>query len=90
VRFDGRAPVAVWSILKPRTSVMLNDPSEAQNCVTVNHFAIGAFDGGMGERGGRLKFPTMRWDGYCTGARLIRRAASPPPITRRYGCAVRT
>lgn len=47
VRLDGRAPCAVWSILKPRDSVAVDpdDPADAQNCVTVNHIFTGNLDG---------------------------------------------
>ena len=37
----GRAPIAVWAILKPRISVAIapDDPADGQNCVAVNYSA---------------------------------------------------
>jgi hypothetical protein len=44
LRLDGDAPLALWSILKPRDSVTVGAPPEtglAQGCVTVNYVLAG-------------------------------------------------
>jgi hypothetical protein len=56
VRLDGKAPIAVWSLLKPRSSVALDpdDPANAQNCISVNYFIIGSFERGIAHCGDGL------------------------------------
>lgn len=53
VRREGKAPIAVWSILKPRESVTFkpDDASDAQNCVTVNYVVVARLFEGMAHVG---------------------------------------
>jgi hypothetical protein len=47
LRIEGEHPIAVWSILKPRSSVIIDAPVEsglAQDCVTVNYVIAGAWN----------------------------------------------
>jgi hypothetical protein len=50
VRLDGKYPLAVWSILRPRTSVTVDAPVETglmQDCVAVNYVLAGVLPPGM-------------------------------------------
>jgi hypothetical protein len=44
MRLDGKEPVALWSILRPRDAVLANPdhPRDEQDCVCVNYVALGA------------------------------------------------
>jgi hypothetical protein len=81
VRLDGKAPVAVRSILKPRVAVAADpdDLSLAQNCITVNYFVIGSLEQGGAHHGEglwTLEIPdrALAWlgDSWLLGS-------SPPP-----------
>lgn len=76
-RLDGKHPLAVWSILAPRDSVTVapDDPSDAQNCVTVNYVLIGILDQGMAHRANGLW--TLDIPDHALG-RLLHRSASDP------------
>ena len=53
LRLDGDYPLAVWSVLKPRQSIIVNAPVEsglAQDCVTVNYVLAGALPRVTGNR----------------------------------------
>jgi hypothetical protein len=90
VRREGKAPIAVWSILKPRESVTFkpDDASDAQNCISVNYVVIG-----------RLVNEETRWgDGLWTLeipdhalGRLLHRSANDPAgsITDAHHAALR-
>jgi hypothetical protein len=43
LRLDGRRPLALWAILKPRGAVSVDpeEPRDGQSCVCVNYFAAG-------------------------------------------------
>jgi hypothetical protein len=69
----GRAPIALWAILKPRISVAIapDDPADGQNCVAVNYFVAGELDG-IPRRADGLPDGRRRWSLSRRGGRLGR------------------
>jgi hypothetical protein len=80
VRLDGRAPCAVWSILKPRDSVAVDpdDPSDPQNCITVNYVYLGDVDGVPHQADGLW---TLEIPDHALG-RLLHRSGAVDPAAR--------
>jgi hypothetical protein len=84
VRLDGKFPLAVWSILKPRDAVIVNATPEsgnAQDCVTVNYVLAGAMPhrpaGDIGEGLWTLEVPDHAL-GRCI-KRCLERGIDPSP-----------
>jgi hypothetical protein len=53
-RFEGKEPVALWAILKPRGAVLVKPehPRNQQACITLNYFAVGALSSARSGRAG--------------------------------------
>jgi hypothetical protein len=79
IRLDGRSPCAVWSILKPRVSVRIepDDPSDAQNCISVNYIYVGDLDG-IPHRADGLW--TLEIPDHALG-RLLHRSPADPAVS---------
>jgi hypothetical protein len=75
-RLEGKAPLAVWSMLKPRLSVavMPASPSEAQGCVAVNYLLLGVLPD---ERGAADGLWTLEVPDHALG-RLLQRSSADP------------
>jgi len=78
VRLTGKWPLAVWSILKPRDAVVRSDdPSDAQNCVTVNYILVGRFPNRLGNFAEGIW--TLELPDHALG-RLIQRQTEADPV----------
>jgi hypothetical protein len=77
VRIDGKAPIAVWSLLKPRESVTFEPEgaADAQDCITVNYVVVGRIDEGVTKWGDGLW--TLEIPDHALG-RLLHRSANDP------------
>jgi hypothetical protein len=80
VRYEGRSPIAVWAILKPRTSVAIEteDPRLTQDCITVNYILVGCLTANTAHRGDGLW--SLEVPDHALGRLLQRTAADPTAI----------
>jgi hypothetical protein len=87
VRLDGKYPIAVWSILKPRDAVAYGNESgeptasgRAQNCVTVHYVIAGVIGGHLGIADGLW---TIEVPDHAIGRAIERSGGmAPEPIIR--------
>ena len=79
VRLSGSYPAAVWSRLRPQGAVIKStDPSEQQDCITVDYVAAGGFATGIGDASGIW---TIEVADHALG-RMLQRSPSADPDAR--------
>jgi hypothetical protein len=86
VRLEGKWPVAVFSILRPRHSVIIEmeepDPAMMQNCVTVDYVVVGTIPGIYPNAGKADGFWSIEIPDHALGRAIERSGMLPDAIIR--------
>lgn len=82
LRIEGKHPLAIWSILKPRHAVIMDAAPESglmQDCVTVNYAAVGTLPDCIGHAEGLW---TLEVSDHALGRAIERSGTLPTAIIR--------